>query len=338
MKCFDTPTQLPVIYQLAMEFALCDQWFSSMPGPTWCNRFFVHGASSAGLDHSPSKEQVADWEGNPLGGFAYRNGSIFDALNRAGTPWRIYHDASGPIAGRIPQVTAVRGVSFLRTYALTRFARDLRANYPYRYTFIEPSYGDIVNNSYTGGSSQHPMGVVASGELLIKTVYEAIRNSPLWPNSLLVITYDEHGGFYDSVAPGRASAPDDSTSSQLNQNAFTFTQYGVRVPAVVVSPLIPKGKVDHTLYDHASIPATLERLLGFPPLTQRDAKANDLRDLLSLNAPRQTPTILINPAAKPLAHMALAAPLVDAADEPLPDARRAGGHAGRHAEDRSGAF
>ncbi|HZZ80218.1 MAG TPA: alkaline phosphatase family protein [Gemmataceae bacterium] len=318
MKCFDTSVQLPVIYQLATEFALCDHWFSSMPGPTWPNRFFVHGASSAGLDHSPSKDQVAAWEGNPLGGFTYPNGSIYDALNHAGIAWRIYNDTNGPLVGRIPQVTSLKGVSFLRVHPLARLGQDLQGSYPYRYTFIEPNYGNIANDTYAGGSSQHPMDSVIGGEKLIKTVYETIRNSPLWLNSLLVITYDEHGGFYDSIAPNNAVAPDDGASDQLNNSKFTFKQYGVRVPAVIVSPLIPKGVVDHTVYDHSSIPATLERLFGFPALTQRDAQANDLQGLLTLSTPRDTPTTLNNPASVHAAFSVTAAQRPAAPNEPLP--------------------
>ncbi len=91
MLGFDTSNQLRVIYQLATEFAVCDHWFSSLPGPTWPNRFFVHGASSAGLDHSPTTEQIAQWE-IPGFCFTYPHGSIFDALSGAGLTWRIYND------------------------------------------------------------------------------------------------------------------------------------------------------------------------------------------------------------------------------------------------------
>jgi phospholipase C len=143
------------------------------------------------------------------------------------------------------------------------------------------------------------MDDVYGGEKLIKTVYEAIRNSPQWDSSLLIIIYDEHGGFYDSVAPGTAPAPNDTNDNspnKLNEYGFDFKQYGVRVPAVIVSPLIAKGMVDHTVYDHSSVLATVERLFSLQPLTQRDAKANDLRHLFSLFTPRtDCPTQLNNP-------------------------------------------
>jgi phospholipase C len=137
---------------------------------------------------------------------------------------------------------------------------------------------------------KHPEDDPSGGEGLIKAVYEAIRNSPVWDTSLLVIVYDEHGGFYDSVAPGAATPPGDlppPAQETRNCYGFDFSRYGVRVPAVIVSPFVPKGTVDHTLYDHTSILATVERWLGLRPLTKRDGGANDLRSLLSLPAPRK---------------------------------------------------
>lgn len=116
-------------------------------------------------------------------------------------------------------------------------------------------------------------------------MYEAIRNSPLWETSPLVIVYDEHGGFYDHVIPPGATAPGDRNINQLKDlNGFDFKQYGVRVPAIIVSPRIAKGTVDHTPYDHTSILATVQRMLGMGRLTQRDEAANDLRPLFE-NSP-----------------------------------------------------
>lgn len=298
MKCFDTQSQLPVIYELATEFAICDHWFSSMPGPTWPNRFFVHGASSAGLDHSPSKAEMAAWE-SPISflKFKFPNGSIYDKMDDKGVKWRAYIDHDGPMVGSIPMISAIKGINLADVYWLKSLASDLQGSYEPQYTFIEPNYGDIAS-TYEGGSSQHPMDGVERGEQLIKKVYEAIRTSPLWDQSMLIICYDEHGGFYDSVAPPAAVAPGDgSKTSSLNQHGFTFEQYGVRVPAVVVSPLIPKGTVSTTVYDHTSVLATVEELFGLPHLTQRDANANSLTGLASLSSPRtDCPTTLSQPA------------------------------------------
>jgi len=321
MACFDTQKQLPVICQLAREFAICDNWYSSLPGPTWPNRFFVHGASSAGWTDSPHLLDEITWES--VHGFRYCNGSIFQALCETGHEWRLYNDdknqfsddPSGPeYGGWISQVASLHRISQLDLHSIDRFACDLNEltaeglpAYTYSYTFIEPNFGrsffspqpPYKGPTYKGGSSQHPEDDPSGGEGLIKAVYEAIRNSPVWNTSLLIIVYDEHGGFYDHVKPGCAIPPGDGIpEGQKTRNAlgFDFCQYGVRVPAVIVSPFIPKGKVDHTLYDHSSIPATLERLLGMNPLTNRDASANDVRHLLTNSAPREDcPKTLVSP-------------------------------------------
>jgi len=327
MACFNTPAQLPVICQLAKEFAICDQWFSSLPGPTWPNRFFVHGASSAGLDHSPTDTELAEWD--TIEGFTYPNGSIYDALNRASIKWRLYNDNKDADndkpenrGGSIAQVAALKGIRLDLVKSLKDFASDLQAAYPYKYTFIEPNYGNILNGTYEDGSSQHPMDDVHGGESLIKLVYEAIRNSPLWNTSLLIVVYDEHGGFYDSCIPGPACAPNDVKGhSEYNKFGFDFTQLGVRVPAVIVSPLIPAGTVDHTIYDHASVPATLERLWNLKPLTARDMNAADVLGLLTLASPRtDCPARLVDPvppAVKATPPPAGAEPAVTD-DRPLP--------------------
>ena len=304
MKCFDTQSQLPVLYQLASQFKVCDQWFSSLPGPTWPNRFFLHGASSNGLDHSPTGSAITDWEF--LKGFKYPNGSIFERMKADGITYRLYHDASGPIEGSISQVSSLHGIELWDVHDFSKFESEVKSkDYPYQYTFIEPNYGDIVNGSYEKGSSQHPKDGVTGGEALITKVYESIRNSPLWMKSMLIITYDEHGGFYDSFPPGPAQPPaDGSNTSKYNKYGFTFAQYGVRVPAVVVSPLLPRS-VDHTVYDHTSVLATLEWLFGMDPLTQRDRTANIIRGVEVLSAadvpePREDcPKKLVRPAPQP---------------------------------------
>ncbi len=299
MMCFDTQSQLPVLYELASQFVVCDKWFSSLPGPTWPNRYFLHGASSGGLDHSPSSEEMAEWEA--IDGFTYPNGSIFDAMTAKGIKWRLYHDTSGPIEGSISQVSSLHNIELWDVHELSTFESDVQSSsYPFQYTFIEPNYGDVINGSYEGGSSQHPMDGVTNGEALIAKVYESIRNSPLWMSSMLIIIYDEHGGFYDHFAPGAAPPPNDGgEESRYNENGFTFAQYGVRAPAVIVSPVLG-NYVDHTIYDHASVLATMEWLFGLPPLTQRDANANIIKGVVPVAAPRTDyPTKLKAPATLP---------------------------------------
>jgi phospholipase C len=321
MLCFDTAQQLPVLYQLATEFVVCDQWFSSLPGPTWPNRYFLHGASSSGLDHSPTDKELLEWE--TVDGFRYPNGSIFDAMNARGVGYRLYHDDNGPLEGRVSQVSSLHGIELWDVNDLSGFANDLQGSYPWTYTFIEPNYGDVINGSYAGGSSQYPMDGVTRGEALLKEIYETLRSSPLWESSALIVLYDEHGGFYDHVAPGAAAPPGDGSSAAYNQSGFTFDRHGVRVPALIVSPWLAPG-VDHTGYDHASVLATLESLFGLDPLTDRDRTAHPIGGLLapvlsSRSLRTDCPTTLATPL--PVGDAAPALYLAARELEPIPKGR-----------------
>lgn len=305
MKAFD-PRHVTVLTTLAREFAVCDNWRSSVPGPTWPNRFFIHAASSGGLDGSPSK--MATIGSAVLDGYRFENGTIFDGLDDQCVKWRIFE------GDEMPQIMALSGMT---TKALSGHFSDMHEfeaavsnpGFAPGYIFIEPAYGDIIHSTYLCGNSQHPRDDVTRGEALIKRVYDAIRQSPHWESSALLITYDEHGGFFDhdppekdAVPPGdkHINNPHSSFEAPFKPGSkgfgFKFDRYGVRVPAVVVSPLIPRGTVDHTLYDHASIVRTAGKIFGFSPRTKRDAAAADFLHLFSLKTPRDTPVAAPDPA------------------------------------------
>ena len=149
------------------------------------------------------------------------------------------------------------------------------------YTFLEPSWG-------ASGNSQHPNYNVALGEQFIHDVYEALRGGPGWAQTLLVITYDEHGGCYDHVPPPAGATPPDSSAGEFG---FDFTRFGVRVPTVLVSPLITAGTVfrvppGSVPFDHTSILKIVEERWNLPPLSARDAVAPTIADVLSLTTPR----------------------------------------------------
>jgi phospholipase C len=149
------------------------------------------------------------------------------------------------------------------------------------YTFLEPSWG-------SSGNSQHPNYDVALGEQLIHDVYYALRNGPGWAQTLLVVVYDEHGGCYDHVPPPSGAVPPDKS---IGEYGFDFTRFGPRVPAVLVSPLIPAGTVFRAAaaampFDHTSILKTIESRWNIPPLTERDAAASSLGGVLTLTKPR----------------------------------------------------
>jgi phospholipase C len=304
MQCF-TPARLPVLYALAKEFAVCDSWFCSMPGPTWPNRFFALGASSAELDHSPTSAEMLRWQ--VIDGFKFQNGSIFQTGKgflsflpwKRKLKWRIY--AGNKI---FTLAHALEGIHIWDITRYSKFAGDVgNPNYDAQFTWIEPNYGHVTSD-YLEGNSQHPLDGVTGGEALIRATYEAIRDSPLWESSMFIITWDEHGGYYDHVAPQPAIPPGDQAQfGGANRCGFAFDRYGPRVPAVVISPLIPQNIVDHRVYDHSSLLATVERLFGLRPLTARDRAALDLRALASLSIARKVqPDLFALPPEAEFAH------------------------------------
>lgn len=275
--------QIPVLTAFARSFAICNAWHSSLPGPTWPNRFFVHAATSGGLSGSPGTAEI-------LRGFAFPNGTIYERLQAAGLDWRIYHDG-------LPQSA---GVDWLRPHYLNPFAARFRAMDDFAadvaggdlptYTFIEPRYD--TGSSYQNGNSMHPMNDIRRGEALLKAVYEALRNSTLWSSTMLIVTFDEHGGFFDHVPPPTAAATGDDARYAAAGQAFAFTRLGVRVPGVVASAytragtvISPLGAANPVVFDHTSILRTVEQRFGLAPLTQRDAAANSLEGALSLDQP-----------------------------------------------------
>jgi phospholipase C len=320
MNCFD-PANVPIITTLAREFAVCDAWFASLPGPTWPNRFFVHAASSGGLDDSPSGLESAAAE--LIDGFSFQHGTVFDALDSNCVDWRVFE------GDELPQCFALKGMTLAALGGcftdMDEFAEEVnKADFEPSYIFIEPSYGNILPTTagdYTCGTSQHPLDDVTRGERLIKAVYETIRNSPHWERSALIITYDEHGGFFDHVKPPTAPAPGDKlAAASNNHHNFDFKQLGVRVPAVIVSPWVNRGVIDHTVYDHSSLVRSLGLLFKFSPLTRRDGMAKDFLHLFNRSAPRtDAPTTL--PEVPDSGFECTRAALTWALDNGLPEAR-----------------
>ncbi|MGZ5095811.1 MAG: alkaline phosphatase family protein, partial [Burkholderiales bacterium] len=243
------------------------------PGPTWPNRFFAHAATSRGyLD-------------NRLHNYDMR--SIFENLSDQGYTWGNYfHDASQTMFLQRLRTDGLEE-NFL---PFTRFVSDAKRGQLPNYSFIEPQYFSFLSEA----NDQHPPHDVQAGERLIATVYNAVRSSPLWKKSMLLVTYDEHGGTYDHVPPERATPPDGNTAQ------FAFDRYGVRVPAVVISPYVRKGHIEHRVFDHTSIPATLKSIFKLKSfLTRRDAAANTFASIASLGAPRtDVPSNVALPAAR----------------------------------------
>jgi len=294
MACFDCG-QVPYLNSLAQEFALFNFWYSALPGPTWPNRFFVHAGTSGGLTDSPGTEAI-------VLGFSFRAETIYHALAAAGKEWRIYHDGLPQTAG-IESLRLSYVDPFTRNFReMKHFAHDVKAGILPEYTFIEPRYD--TGNNYANGNSMHPVNGISEGDCLVRDIYEALRASmSYWPNTMLIITFDEHGGFYDHVPPPEVvPTGDDQTYSNPN-HIFGFDLYGVRVPAIVVSAYTQKGTVigqdagdPATRFDHTSILATVEKRFGLAPLTNRDRAANTLEAAINLEQARQdAPATLQSP-------------------------------------------
>jgi phospholipase C len=307
--------QLPVLWQLAQEFCVCDQWYSEVPGPTQPNRLFVHAATSSGFVRNV-------WD-QP-----FDIPTVYDALDKAGYDWAVYYfdlrdsDSFPKIKQRIDRVLPFDSFQ----------AQAQHGTLP-SYSFICPRYNEPTKAGDPPPNSQHAPYDVRNGENLIADVYEALRGGPLWEKTLLIVTYDEHGGYYDHVSPPASgvSSPDGLTSptqydqqqAQANparngyllkpQYKFDFQRLGLRVPTVLISPWIPRGMVASDAYQHTSILATLRDLFGIGVLTARDRQAQSFAAVLSLAGARtDAPAQLNRPPLQPGGSAAaLAAPPTD---------------------------
>lgn len=272
-----TPEKLPVLTTLATQFAICDHWFSSVPGPTLPNRAFAHYGTSFGrVDMNP----ILPVE---------RYQSIFERMVDRGHTAKLYYydQVSGTIAvGLLSQRPQIFGT-------FSDFLADAASGHLPEYSVVEPNYSDHSgpDGQEILATDQHPDHNVQAGEIFIATVYNAIHsNKSLWESSILVLTYSNHGGSYDHVPPPAAVpdgfvAPPGQTGTGI---AFAFDRLGVRVPAIIISPYIAKGTVDHTVYDHSSIPATVSKLFidGQLNVSPRERSAHTFENLLTLKSPR----------------------------------------------------
>jgi phospholipase C len=244
---------------------VCDHWFASVPTETLPNRAFACAATSQG--HMDDKTHT------------FTSPTIFGLLDSHQIGWSIYGYDSEPLTkSNFPDISSAAASHF---GVFTDFTAAAAAGTLPPFTFLEPSWG-------SSGNSEHPNYNVALGEQLIHDVYEALRSGPGWPQTLLVITYDEHGGCYDHVPPPSGATPPDNDAGEFG---FDFTRFGVRVPTVLVSPLIQAGTVfrvpaGSVPLDHTSVLKTVEQRWNLPALTARDAAAPGLGDVLSLTTPR----------------------------------------------------
>ena len=318
---------VPVYDHLAREFAVCDRWFSSVPGATWPNRLYAICGRAAG-----SRDDMA-LNLPPL----YNQPSFVRHLDAHGVPWRWYSFEAGTL--RFADAHYVLGhhdrfAFFSKTNLNWRteleridaeaasFLEDAARGALPSVAWIDPNFSNFNPIGFQPNDDHAPADI-KDGQELVLAVYHALATSPQWERTLLVIFYDEHGGFFDHVAP--PDAPDDDPE--------TFGRYGVRVPALIVSPWIEAGSVSHTVFDHTSIiktilqrfcPEALDepehhqgrfarlRSAGHPRyMGTRVAHANGLGELLTRTAPRPAPAryALIEDAAARAAARAEGAPI-----------------------------
>jgi phospholipase C len=305
MSCF-RPDQMPVLATLAKGFACFDHWFCEVPSQTFPNRSFFHAATSSGFVIN-----------RPVENFPLHNDAetIFERLEGAGLSWRVYFDPLQCVS-----ITGMLHATRLSPYFATHFAplddfyRDAAAGTLPAYSFIEPSLIPPHSDMHPPGGARirrllfflpRPSALKA-GDALLARIYNAVRASGTesgsnYTNTLLIVTFDEHGGTYDHVPPPRVPPP--NPSAPAGQMGFRFDRSGVRIPTLAISAWVDAKTVVHQEFRSTSVIRTLrERWSLGPPLTQRDAIAADIAPILSRTTPRPRenwPAVEAGPEPKP---------------------------------------
>jgi phospholipase C len=297
-----TPEVLPFAYALASTFTLANRWFSSVPGPTYPNRRFLLAGTAYG-------GTVTDL--SALLDSAPPNGTIFDVMSDNDVNWCDYF-SDVPATFVIPSIVEKH---FDHHAPISKFFDDCRQGTLPAVSFVDPPVGVLSSL----GSALESLPVIAPllsqlgvtfgepaateedpqsmyyGEKWAHGVVSAVLQSPVWPRTLLIYTYDEHGGYYDHVPPPPAIPPDEIPPTlPAGHPPGAYDMYGPRVPAIVVSPYSKPGGVTNALHDHTSVLATIEAKWNLPALTDRDANAAHVMDFLDASA-----ASLLHPPAIP---------------------------------------
>ena len=268
-----TRTHQPVSWALADAYTTCDKWHAAVLGPTLPNRAYWHCATSLGFDNN---DAVLD---------AFFNGvpvpSIYNRLNDKGIDWAYYY-GSLPVVSLLGNDGPYKvdlgpndGTGHIRQF--TKFSDDLFD--PNGGFFKDAAAGKLPPVVYIDPAfslnDDHPPAHPLRGQELIAAVYTALASSPQWKNCMLVITYDEHGGFYDHVSPGMT---EDDTLEVYGVDGFK--QLGFRVPAMVIGPYVKQNYVSEVLYNHTSALKHIADAFDLAPLTPRMAAAANLMDCI----------------------------------------------------------
>uniref|UniRef100_A0A803LXB9 Uncharacterized protein n=2 Tax=Chenopodium quinoa TaxID=63459 RepID=A0A803LXB9_CHEQI len=286
------PELVPVYTELANEFAVLDRWFASVPASTQPNRFYVHSATSHGASSNVRKDLIH--------GFPQK--TIFDSLDENGLSFGIYYQ-NIPATMFFKSLRKIKHITKFHSYNL-KFKLHAKFGRLPNYVVIEQRYFD---KNIFPANDDHPSHDVAEGQKFVKEVYETLRASPQWKEMALLITYDEHGGFYDHVPTPVSGVPSPDGIVGPEPYYFRFERLGVRVPTMLISPWIDKGTVIRkpdgptptSEFEHSSISATVKRLFNLKSdfLTKRDAWAGSfekyfyLRDTPREDCPEKLPEV-----------------------------------------------
>ncbi|GAB1691141.1 alkaline phosphatase family protein [Krasilnikovia sp. M28-CT-15] len=240
----------------APQWTVCDRYFAAMMAPTYPNRFFLHSATTDRI--TTSLDRIATMP------------AIWDRLAAAGVSGRYFYSD-------VP-FTALWGTRYLGiSRRIGEFYTAAAAGTLPAVSFVEPAFlGEAVPGL---AEDEHPLADIRLGQAFLGKVHDAVVSSPHWRRTVLVITYDEWGGFFDHVPPPVGEDPNPALGTGLR---------GFRVPCVVISPRARRGHVAHGLYDHTSILKMIEWRFGLAPLTVRDAAANNLAEVLDFDTPADT--------------------------------------------------
>ena len=257
---------LPFYHSLANTFVVCDRWFTSCPGQTYANRRYLQAATSVGLVET-DLDRVAQTPDAP-------NGTIWDRLNAHGISWTDYaYDL--PDIALFPRVLLTNTTRVSSTH---QFLLDCASGRLPAVSIVSPGYENFT---------EEPPADINRGEAFSARLVNAVMSGPKWGSTVMFFMYDEHGGFYDHVTPP-AAVPPDSIGPQINTDLGdrpgAFDRYGVRVPAIVISPFAKRDHVSHVVHDHTSVLRFIETKYNLGALTYRDANASDLLDTLDFEA------------------------------------------------------
>jgi phospholipase C len=245
----------------APAWTTCDRYFAGVLAETYPNRFYQHAARTDRLHNSTDQATIP---------------TIWDRLSAAGLTGKYYFS---DIPFTALWYTKYLGIS----HPFAEFLADAAAGTLPAVSFVDPRFEDEASGT---SSDDHPTADVRAGEQFLAQVYDAVTSSPAWANTVLVVNYDEWGGFYDHVTPGLA--PDAHRRTRRR---------GFRVPALVISPLAKRHHVAHRTYDHTSVLKLIEWRWGLDPLTPRDAAARNLAEVLDWESPPDlsAPAITVPP-------------------------------------------